>query len=160
MKIINRILVALLAVLLLAQFIRPEKNSAAGEQPNDIFKHYPATPEVQAIVEKACYDCHSNNTNYPWYAEVQPVAWWINDHVVDGKRHLNFSEFATYKPKKANHKLEEVFEEVEKHEMPLNSYTWIHAEARLTPEEQQMLIDWAKSTRALIPVPAEEEDKK
>ena len=159
MKIFNKILLALLAVLLLAQFIRPEKNRASGEQPNDIFKHYPAAPEVQAIVKRACYDCHSNNTNYPWYAEVQPLAWWINDHVEDGKKHLNFSEFAAYKPKKANHKLEEVYEEVEKHDMPLKSYTLIHAEARLTTEEQQMLIDWAKSTRSQIPVPVESEEK-
>ncbi|MFM6976047.1 MAG: heme-binding domain-containing protein [Sphingobacteriaceae bacterium] len=159
MKIFSRILLALLAILLLAQFVKPEKNIASGEQPNDIFIHYPATPQVQALVKKACYDCHSNNTNYPWYAEIQPLAWWINDHVKDGKRHLNFSEFAGYKPKKANHKLEETFEQVEEHEMPLGSYTLIHKEARLTAEEQQLLIDWAKSTRAKIVVPVELNEK-
>lgn len=153
MKFINKILLAVLAVLVIIQFIQPEKNVNPGPQPNAIFEHYPASDQVQAIVKKACFDCHSNNTNYPWYANVQPLAWWINDHVEDGKRHLNFSEFATYKPKKANHKLEETFEQVEQHEMPLESYTWIHSEARLTAEEQKLLIDWAKSTRASIPVP-------
>lgn len=158
MKFINKIVIAVFAVLVIIQFIRSEKNSQPGPQPNAIFEHYPAPDQVQAIVKKACYDCHSNNTNYPWYANVQPIAWWINDHVEDGKRHLNFSEFATYKPKKAKHKLEEVFEEVEKHEMPLESYTWIHPEARLTAEEQKMLIDWAKSTSASISVPESGED--
>ncbi len=158
MKFINKILLAVLAVLVIIQFIQPEKNVNPGPQPNAIFEHYPASDQVQAIVKKACFDCHSNNTNYPWYANVQPIAWWINDHVEDGKRHLNFSEFATYKPKKANHKLEETFEEVEQHEMPLESYTWIHSEARLTAEEQKLLIDWAKSTRASIPVPETSEE--
>jgi hypothetical protein len=97
-------------------------------------------------------DCHSNNTNYPWYASVQPLAWWIDHHIEEGKGELNFSEFASYKPKKARHKLDEVAEQVEIHEMPLNSYTFIHAEARLTAAERKLLSDWAKATRDSIKV--------
>ncbi|MFM6953690.1 MAG: heme-binding domain-containing protein [Sphingobacteriaceae bacterium] len=153
MKLSTKILLGLVVILLLAQFVRPEKNTASGIQPNDIFTAYPASEEVQAIAKKACYDCHSNNTVYPWYANVQPVAWWIDDHVKEGKRELNFSEFTAYTPKRARHKLEEVAEQVNEHEMPLNSYTWIHAEARLTDTELKLLADWAKATRETIPIP-------
>jgi uncharacterized membrane protein len=151
MKLLTKILLGLTLVLLLAQFVRPEKNQAFDTQPNDIFTKYPASAEVQAIAKKACYDCHSNNTVYPWYANVQPLSWWINDHVQEGKGELNFSEFTTYSPKRARHKLEEVAEQVNEHEMPLNSYTWIHAEARLTDAERKVLADWAMATRETIP---------
>ncbi len=152
MKKSTKIVFAFLAILVLIQFVRPEKNLAMGNQPNDIFAHHPASAEVQGIFKKACYDCHSNNTQYPWYANVQPLAWWINDHVEEGKGELNFSEFATYKPKKARHKLDEVAGEVDEHEMPLKSYTWIHAEAKLTDSERKLVIDWAKSTRDSIQI--------
>lgn len=90
---------------------------------------------------------------YPWYSNVQPLAWWINDHVKEGKGEFNYSEFTTYSPKRARHKLEEVAEQVNEHEMPLNSYTWIHAEARLTDAERKVLTDWAMATRESIPAP-------
>ena len=155
MALATKMSVALAVWLLWIHFIQPAKKQNEADQPNDIFKHYPASAEVQAIVKKACYDCHSNNTKYPCYTNIQPLGWWINNHVVEGKGELNFSEFATYKAKRANHKLEEVAEQLAEHEMPLSSYTFIHQEARLTDAEQQLLIDWAKSTRAQITVPAE-----
>ena len=150
MKLGTKILSGLVLLFLLAQFIPSEKNRAIGVQPNDIFTKYPASIEVQAIAKKACYDCHSNNTVYPWYSNVQPLAWWINDHVQEGKGEFNFSEFTTYSPKLARHKLEEVGEQINEHEMPLSSYTLIHKEARLTPAEQKLLMDWTKNTRAGI----------
>lgn len=153
MKLLTKILLGLTLVLLLAQFVRPEKNTAIDAQPNDIFTKYSASAQVQALAKKACYDCHSNNTVYPWYANVQPLAWWINDHVQEGKGELNFSEFTTYSPKRARHKLEEVAEQVNEHEMPLNSYTWIHAEAHLTDAERKVLANWAMATRETIPAP-------
>ena len=153
MKLGTKILSGLVLLFLLAQFIPSEKNRAIGVQPNDIFTKYPAPVEVQAIAKKACYDCHSNNTVYPWYSNVQPLAWWINDHVKEGKEEFNYSEFTTYSPKRARHKLEEVGEQINEHEMPLNSYTWIHAEARLTDAERKVLTDWAMATRESIPAP-------
>ena len=150
MKLGTKILSGLVLLFLLAQFIPSEKNRAISVQPNDIFTKYPASIEVQAIAKKACYDCHSNNTVYPWYSNVQPLAWWINDHVQEGKGEFNFSEFTTYSPKLARHKLEEVGEQINEHEMPLSSYTLIHKEARLTPAEQKLLMDWTKNTRAGI----------
>ena len=102
---------------------------------------------VKLIVTKACADCHSNNTNYPLYASIQPLAYWIGDHVKDGKRHFNFNEFASYRIAKQNHKLEEVIEQIKEGEMPLYSYTLIHKEARLTDAEKTTLMDWAQSIR-------------
>jgi Haem-binding domain len=145
MKIFKKIFVVLLVILVVIQFIRPTKNTAIAETSNHIYTLYPTSTEVKNVLTKACFDCHSNNTNYPWYANIQPVAWWLNDHIVDGKKHLNFSEYGTYKLRRQYHKMEEVIEEVKANEMPLNSYTWIHSNAKLTIEEKSVLTNWAQS---------------
>lgn len=143
---IKKILVGVAIVLFAIQFIRPTKNQAEGVSANDISVVYPAIPkDVLKMLQTKCYDCHSNNTEYPWYANIQPVAWWLADHVEEGKEHLNFAEFKTYDTKRANHKLEEVVEEVGKGEMPLDSYTLIHRDAVVTPEEQIALRTWIAS---------------
>jgi hypothetical protein len=142
----------LLGILLIMQFFRPKKNIDNNVQVNNITKVAAIPTEVNAIFQKACYDCHTNNTKYPWYAEVMPVGWFLANHVKEGKQHFNFDEFATYKPKKALHKLEEVAETVEKNEMPMNSYTKIHKEAQLTDSEKKLLIDWANTTRETLKV--------
>lgn len=150
MSVRKKILLGLLVVFFLIQFIRPEKNVSAAPAPNDLFANYQAPDSVERLIKTACYDCHSNNTVYPWYAEVQPVAWWLNDHVQEGKNELNFNEFATYAPKKGDHKLEEVIEMVEKGEMPLKSYSLIHRNARLTDAQGKNITDWAAKTRKEI----------
>lgn len=146
---IRKILLALLVLLVVIQFIRPAKNQSA-ESGNDIAKIYPVPTEVQLVLKRACYDCHSNYTTYPWYDQVQPVLWWVQHHVNEGKQHLNFSEFAAYPKKKQAHKLEETAEQVEKGEMPLNSYTWMHAGAKLTKEEAMLLVNWSKDLQGEI----------
>src|SRR4051812_6460773 len=95
---IRRILLLLLAVLVIIQFFQPEKNenNDMTGQSNDISSAMLVPDTVQAMLERSCYDCHSNNTKYPWYAEVQPVGWWLSHHVNEGKKELNFDEFATY----------------------------------------------------------------
>ncbi|MDH5382818.1 MAG: heme-binding domain-containing protein [Cyclobacteriaceae bacterium] len=104
--------------------------------------------EVRSILNKACMDCHSFNTVYPWYSHIAPISWWLVDHIDEGREHLNLSTWAQYDAKKKDHKLEEFAEEVEEHEMPLNSYTWMHPEARLTEEQRGLLVDWVKKIRA------------
>lgn len=146
----KKILIAVLAVFIIIQFIKPEKNVSAEDSPNDIFAHYQAPDDIKQLVQSACYDCHSNNTVYPWYAEIQPVAWWLADHVKEGKSELNFSEFASYSPKKGDHKLEEFVEMLEAGEMPLKSYTLIHRDAKLSAEQVAKLSNWAKELRAQI----------
>jgi hypothetical protein len=159
----KKILLGLLAVLVIIQFIKPEKNISATPSVNSIHNKFPANEETMQILKTACNDCHTNNTVYPWYANIQPVAWWLDSHVDDGKRHLNFDEFLTYKLKKQDHKLEELIESQEDHWMPLDSYTWIHKDAKLNETQRLALVNWAKETRLKIqsdPAFALEEDKK
>jgi hypothetical protein len=108
---------------------------------------------VAGILQRACNDCHSNNTHYPWYTNIQPVGWWMQHHVNEGKEELNFSEFGTYTAKRQNHKMEEVAEQIKKGEMPLNSYLWIHKDAKLSDQEKEILISWANGLRRQIVVP-------
>ena len=150
MSIIKKILIALLGVLIFIQFIKPVKNQSDAVTPNDIFANYQAADSTKQLIRTACYDCHSNNTVYPWYAEIQPLAWWLADHVKEGKSELNFSEFASYKPKKADHKLEEVIEMIQEGEMPLKSYTLIHANAKLSDGQKKAIITWAEGLRSQI----------
>ena len=150
---ILKIILLVFAVLLLgAQFIRPAKNiSTAAPGPDDLTVLRPPTPEVKAVLERACFDCHSNTTRYPWYAEIQPIGWWLADHVKEGKAHLNFSTFGTYPAKRQSRKLEELIDEVEEGHMPLTSYKLVHTDARLTPAEIKALTDWAASVRENLP---------
>lgn len=156
MKIVKKILIVLLFALVVIQFIRPEKNQSAEKTANDIVAMYPPDTETAALLDKSCNDCHTNNTKYPWYSNIQPVAWWLADHVKEGKQHLNFSEFGTYRLRKQYHKMEEVIEQVKEGEMPLNSYTWTHGDARLTTEQKAQITGWAQSVmdsmKAVYPI--------
>lgn len=149
-KIFKRILIALLIIFIAIQFIRPAKNRSEGISANDISTKYPVPDSVQAILKVACYDCHSNNTRYPWYAEIQPVAWWLNNHIKDGKSGLNFSEFTSYRIKKQFHRLDDINKQVKKNEMPLSSYTLIHTDAKLTEGQKLAIAAWATSIRDSI----------
>lgn len=146
MKLWKKILLGFVIVLVVIQFIRPGKNIAKGDMPNDIATKYIVPVAVKNILDRSCYDCHSNNTNYPWYAEIQPVGWWLNNHVQEGKGQLNYNEFTTYPPRKQYRKMEETIDWVRDGLMPLTSYTNIHAEARLNKDQRELLIDWAAST--------------
>jgi hypothetical protein len=145
-KIIKSVLLVLLGILLLIQFARIEKNEG-GPSTHDISTAFPVPDRVQSILKTACNDCHSNTTIYPWYANIQPVAWWLAGHVEDGKRHLNFSEFTTYRPYRQYHKLEEIDEVLLENEMPMTSYTLIHRDAKLDEAQKEILINWSKSLR-------------
>lgn len=147
MKIIKRILLVLLGLLLIAQFIRPSKNISNSKTTNDINEKFILPQDVATMLRTSCYDCHSNETHYPWYAEVQPIGWWLNSHIQDAKRHLNFSEFASYSLRRQYNKLEDIAQQVNDGLMPLPSYLIIHTDARLSQEHKERLIMWANATR-------------
>ena len=136
--------VGLLVVLIALQFVPLPRNAGPAEGPSSLVAAQPVPAEVQAILRRACYDCHSNHTNYPWYAAVQPVGWWLNDHVAEGKGELNFSEFATYSTKRVVRKLRSTADEVRERHMPLKSYLLMHGEAKLTDADVTLLATWAE----------------
>ena len=143
----KKILLALLIIFILVQFIQPSKNQGAAEANTDMMHVVKVPDSVLSILQTSCFDCHSNHTNYPWYSKITPVNWWLKNHIDEGKRKLNFSEFSRYNFKRREHKLEEVGETVEKHEMPLNSYLWIHKEADLSDAQRELIINWTKNAR-------------
>lgn len=148
---LKKIIYVLIAALVIIQFIKPTRNVSAGPYPNDITTKFAMSDNVASTLKTACYDCHSNNTVYPWYANIQPVAWWLQHHVNDGKRHLNFNEFATYSAKKQRKKIEEINESVTEGWMPLGSYTWIHKNAILTAEQKDAIKKWCDESSATLP---------
>lgn len=139
-------------ILVAMQFSRPVRNQArAPAGPPEITALYATPPAVQAILARACNDCHSDHTRYPWYANVQPAGWWLAAHIRDGKRHLNFSRFGTYAPDQAAHKIEKLVEEIQERKMPLSSYTWLHPNAKLSEAEREAVVTWARSIAAQLP---------
>ncbi|MBO0329563.1 heme-binding domain-containing protein [[Muricauda] lutisoli] len=148
MKIVKKTAIVLLIVLIGMQFYRPEKNRAEADYVAAFEAETQPSAEVKQILKTACYDCHSANTEYPWYNNIAPVSYWLADHIEEGKEHLNFSDWESYDTKKKDHKLEEVIEEVKEGEMPLNEYTWTHADANLSEEQISALVAWADQARA------------
>ena len=141
----KKILIAIVGILVVIQFLQPERNIAEGVSENDISKVYQVPENVHETLVKKCYDCHSHNTIYPWYYSLQPIGWWMDYHIRDAKDELNFSDFKNYDTKKANHKLEELIEVVEDGSMPLKSYQWMHPDAKLTADETSAITAWVKS---------------
>ncbi|MCU0335986.1 MAG: heme-binding domain-containing protein [Chitinophagaceae bacterium] len=152
---LRRILVILLLIAAGIQFIQPGKNNQSMDMTHDIATVVTVPDSVKTILKTACYDCHSNFTQYPWYSSIQPIGWWLKDHIDEGKSHLNFQEFALVKANdrfktvalRQDHKLEEVAETVESGEMPMNSYTWVHSEAKLSAAQKTTLINWVAAAR-------------
>ncbi|WP_025741313.1 heme-binding domain-containing protein [Aquimarina pacifica] len=145
MKIVKKILILLLIALVGIQFYRPAKNNAEYREVAAFEQETKPSKEVLTLLESKCYDCHSNKSTYPWYAEVAPISLWIGHHIEEGNEHFNVSKWETYSDKKKDHKLEELIEEVEEGEMPLKSYTLLHG--NITDTEKQALLTWAQEAR-------------
>ena len=143
---LKKLLIGLLVAFVLIQFIKPEKN-ISDDNTYHVSTKYAVPEDVDKILKVACNDCHTNKTEYPWYVNIQPVAWWLNNHVVDGKRKYNLSTYTKMPIAVQNHKFEETIEMMEEKEMPLPSYTnfGLHKEANLTDEQRQTIINWAKA---------------
>lgn len=139
---IKKIFLALLLAFIAIQFIQPAQNKSEQVLPTGFSKLYVVPDSVQAILQNACYDCHSNNTNYPWYSNIQPFAWMMANHIKNGKKKINFSDFGNNSTRKQLSKLKEILNQVEDDEMPILSYRLMHKNARLTQEEKTLLINW------------------
>ena len=137
----------LIAVMIVVgiQLIRPAKTNPVTDPGRTIQAHVQVPPQVNGILQQSCGDCHSHNTRWPWYSNVAPVSWMVIDDVNEGRRELNFSDWARYDAKRQMKKLEQICEEAREGGMPLISYTWAHAGTRLTPDQRQTLCDWSKA---------------
>lgn len=135
------------AAILLVQFYRPQKNISSTPSTTAIAQHFPVPQTIQAIFQRSCNDCHSNNTVYPWYAEIQPLGWWLNKHIHDGKRGLNFDEFTSYRLMKQYRRFNDVIEQLKEDKMPLPSYLLIHTYAKLSASEKDSLVQWCTAMR-------------
>lgn len=142
MRLVKRFFSVLPILFFLIQFVRPKKNTSQVSGEAEMENVYMVPPAVADILHRACYDCHSNNTRYPWYAGLQPVGWFLNRHVKGGEKELNFSEFAAYSDRRKISKLKAIATQVGDEEMPLGSYKWLHADARLSEAEKRQVIQW------------------
>lgn len=155
----RNVLVTLSVIFVVIQFIRPSKNLGEAFGPDDITNTVSVPEEVKKVLVASCYDCHSNHTNHMWYENIQPIGWWIANHINDGKRHLNFSVYNTYKDKRKAHKFEEIGEMISEGEMPMTSYTLIHGDAKLNEEQKRLVINWAAMGQAKFKQPEEQEEE-
>lgn len=132
----------LLFVFIAIQFIRPKRNSSKSIQEADLVTNFDVPQDVAILLRSSCYDCHSNNTRYPWYADVQPFGWILSDHIEDGKAELNFNEFTNYSQRRKVSKLKAIQNSIKDGSMPLRSYTALHRDAKLSGEKKTLLINW------------------
>jgi hypothetical protein len=143
MRRLKKILWPLLILFIAIQFVRPAQNKRERVLSNDMTKIYSVPDNVQAVFRAACYDCHSNNTRYPWYSNIQPGGWLLANHIKNGRSALNFSEFGSYSQRKQTSKLKAIVNSLNDGTMPLKSYSLIHRDARLTNDEKALIINWA-----------------
>ena len=140
----KNIVLILVAFLVMAQFVGIEKTNPHSNISKDLLTVTHAPGNIVSLLKGACYDCHSNETTYPWYTNIQPLGWWIKGHINGARRHLNFSKWSTYSEKRKKRKIKECGELIEEVEMPLTSYTWMHKDARLSDKERAILVKWFK----------------
>ena len=141
------ILLVLLIVFIGIQFIRPVRNESEQVLSADITKTFNVPDSVLNVLKISCYDCHSNNTNYPFYVNLEPVGWMLNNHIRNGKEKLNFSDFGAYSRRRQISKLRSIISQIQDDKMPLSSYTTIHKDAVLTTEDKTLIIDWSNKTK-------------
>lgn len=140
---VKKILLGFAVLFLALQLIRPTKNiSTTPPGKDDFIVRLAPPPEVKQLLQTGCYDCHSNNTRYPWYAEIQPGGWWLRKHIDDGNREFSFSAFGSHSIKKQSARIDAMIDVISDHSMPLKSYTWIHRDAVFTDAQVKLLTTW------------------
>ena len=147
MKVVKKIALVLLVAFVGIQFIPTERNQSDSVPSTDFMLVNNVPENIQKKLQVSCYDCHSNNTQYPWYNKVQPVAWFLEDHIKEGKAELNFNEWDSYSSRRKNSKLKSIISQIEDDEMPLTSYTLIHRDARLSDNEKKIVLDWVSKLK-------------
>ena len=146
----KKVVIAIGIALIAIQFIHPAANKSDQILVTDISKTVTIPGNVQAILKNACFDCHSNNTVYPWYSNFQPMAWFMASHIKEAKEKLNFSEFGSYSPRRQISKLDGIANSIKDDIMPLSSYKMMHKNANLSANEKALLINWAQQSKDML----------
>tara|TARA_R110002049_G_scaffold25568_1_gene89734 strand:+ start:1028 stop:1483 length:456 start_codon:yes stop_codon:yes gene_type:complete len=141
-KAIKIIAIIALVVLVGIQFVPTERNQSDIVPVTDFMLVNNVPKTIQKKLQVSCYDCHSNNTQYPWYNRVQPIAWFLEDHIKEGKAELNFNEWDSLSSRRKTSKLRSIIKQIESGEMPLDSYTLIHKDAKFSEAETEEIINW------------------
>jgi hypothetical protein len=152
MNLKKYIFLGLLLVFVVIQFIQPTQNKSDKVLLTDVQKIYGVPVNVSAVLQTSCYDCHNNNTHYPWYAKIQPGAWLMASHIKKGKAMLNFSEFGELSIRKQQSKLMDIINQIKDGEMPISSYTLIHQNAKLSASQKSLVITWAYNLKDSLSV--------
>lgn len=144
MKTVKIISLVLLVCFVGIQFIPTELNQSNIVPKTDFLLVNNPPESVSTLLQESCYDCHSNTTDYPLYNKIQPVAWFLENHITDGKDELNFNEWGTYSNRRKNSKLKTIISQIEDDVMPISSYTFIHKDAKLSKSEKTLVIGFMK----------------
>lgn len=143
----RRILFLLILIFLIIQVFQPRRNTATDILKSDIVNLYDLPDSVEVLLMNTCFDCHSNNSEYPWFTNIQPIAWFVKNNIDNGKTNLNFSNFGNYDNKTAIKKLTKISEVMRQSKMPLDSYKWYNKKAELTSIERNLISNWAISLK-------------
>jgi hypothetical protein len=146
-KALKWAVIVILVLFVAAQAYRPDLSGPPVDETKSMRATAQLTPEVGAIFDRACNDCHSSKTDWPWYSRVAPVSWWLKSHVDDGRRQFSFSEWGTYPQRKVSVKLKEICDQVTTDEMPLKSYLLLHPAAKLSDADKKTICDWTEQER-------------
>mgnify|MGYP002713238045 CR=1 FL=1 len=142
MKVVKIVSIVFAVVFVGIQFVPTSRNQSNVIPETDILTLFEVPERVGSILKTSCYDCHSNNTVYPWYNKIQPTSWFLERHIQKGKDELNFNEFGTYSSRRQKSKLKSIGSQIAEGEMPLLSYTLLHGEAKLSESDKEMVIAW------------------
>jgi cytochrome c551/c552 len=148
LRVLKWIVIVLIVVFLGSQFVRPARTNPPVDESQTIFARTQMTPQVSAIFERSCRDCHSNKTVWPWYTNVAPISWWLSSHVNEGRQNLNLSEWDKLDRDRQDRKLRQICDEVSDGVMPLSSYVPMHPQSKLSDEDKKTLCDWTEAERA------------
>ena len=148
MRRVLKIVAILLVVLVVGiQAIRPARTNPPIDESQTINARTQMTSDVAAIFDRSCRDCHTNKTVWPWYTNVAPLSWWLSNHVSDGRRSLNMSEWGKLSNDRQERKLRQICDEVLDGNMPLSSYTPMHPAAKLSDQDKKTLCGWTDTER-------------
>lgn len=155
MKKHNRVITILLGVFVVLQLFSSHTAVPQFVEEDDFLNYYSIEPETASLIKTACYDCHSYETSYPWYASVVPVKYWIQSHVKHGREELNFSTWGAYELTTAEQAdfIDYIIRLIEKEEMPLQSYTWMHPQAVWSVAQKQQVVESLKTLIQLDTLP-------